>query len=296
MRTSHLAVLLFLCSLIPESLSAQQSAPTATTSGPQTPQAASVIQQSIAAMTGGATVTDVTLTGTVTLTTGTSTESGTAVFVATASGQSLGTLTMPSGIHTNLRDYTTTPRTGLMTLPGGSPQPEPAEDLTGPHPAWFYPAFIMQSSLASSFLSTVVGTEVRDGASVQHVAIWPLGPAAARLTSGQILAQRIAAPPGAPQRAGQYDFYLDPSSLLPVGLTVNLRAMTPPVNGVSLPATVPALHEALYFQEEFRFSEYEQVQGQLIPFHIHQATGNGISMDIQISSVKFNTGVTIAAN
>lgn len=247
-------------------------------------------------MTGSAAVTDVSLTGTVTLTTGPNTESGTAHFIATANGRASGTLTMPSGIRTNLRDYSTNVHTGMMTLPGQTPVPEPAEDLTGPHPAWFYPAFIINSAMVSTYLQAFVGQEIRDGQSVQHIAIWPAGRGATRLRSEQILSQRIPSALGATMRAGQYDLYLDSDSLLPVALTLNLRAMNPPVNGVSTPATFPGLHDPLYFQEEYRFSDYRRVQGRLIAFHITEATANGLAMDIQVSTVKFNSGAIIAGN
>jgi len=105
MRISRTAVLLCLCALIPLSLAAQQS------SGPQNSQTTLILQQALAALTGGAPVTDVTMTGTVTDTVAParadqppSTDSGTITFVATAAGQGESVVSTSSENRTEIRD------------------------------------------------------------------------------------------------------------------------------------------------------------------------------------------------
>jgi hypothetical protein len=74
MRIMRAASLLYVCALIPLPLGAQQSAPTQSD-----PQAASLLQKSLAAQVGAAQVTDATLSGTAQRIAGSDDESGTSV-------------------------------------------------------------------------------------------------------------------------------------------------------------------------------------------------------------------------
>src|SRR5271169_4036866 len=74
-------------------------------------QAVTYAAESIAAMTGGATIIDATLTGGVTLTAGSDTETGTATFLALKPGESRVNLAFSGGTRTEIRDASTgTPR------------------------------------------------------------------------------------------------------------------------------------------------------------------------------------------
>jgi len=290
MRISRPALLLFLCSLIPVSLSAQQSVPVATTSGPQTPQAASILQQSLAALTGGAPVTDVTMTGAVTVTAGTNTQSGTITLVATASGQSRVTFDLSAGSWTTNANYSADPRSSTTSASSGVTN-DPSEDLLGPHPAWFYPAFIMGATLqtnqsSSSYTTFEFGQELYNGLTAEHLGIWPqAGAAFARTSTNTWLTMPS---PGATSYLGQQDLYLDPSSLYPVAL--EFRSV-----GKAVPGTKTAInHRTVYISEEVRFANYRMVQGRPVAFHIQRYLGNILLYDIQLSSVEFNSGAVVA--
>jgi len=284
---SRATALLFLCVLMPFLLSAQQPAPPQP--GPQSAQTATLLQQAITAQTGGTPVTDVTTTGTVTVTISPNTQggtlaanvaatsdSGTITFVATAAGRGLATVSTPSGTRTEIRDISSGSPTLTETGADGIPHVTAAQSALSPHPGWFFPALVLSSGLSSpSYASSYIGQEARNGAAVQHVAVW--------LQSSQ--------------QASQHDIYLDPSTLLPIAMTFTVN----PYDAASPEAPILKYWRAspVNYLQEVQFSDYRQVQGRPVAFHIHTSMvlpiGTLVS-DVQLSSVSFNTGATVAAN
>jgi len=299
MRTSRPLVLLLACLFFPAAPLAQESSPSA----------ASLLQQSLTALTGGASVTDVTMNGTITVTRGSpqgstplsattltfTSESGTFTFAATASGQSKGTLNMPSGTRSDARNYAESPHVGTATGPSGSSSENP-DDLVGPHPAFFYPAFIIASALAQNYSTSNLGQETREGVVVEHVALWPESTSGTQVASSQILWQQAAVPAATVQHAGQIDLYLNPASSLPVAITFSIPAFRQTATGSRLPSMSAIGNLPMYVAQEFDFSNYQDVQGRAVAFTIKVYSGNALSMEIQLSSVNFNAGVTIAVN
>ncbi len=276
--------------------SAQQTTLSSATSGPQTPQAGTILQQSIAAMSGGSAVTDVTMTGTVTITStvnqfpgapngspSTSSDSGTVTFVATASGRGRATVTTPAGTRTEIRDISSGTPTLVETGLDGNTYSVTTQSAVSPHPGWFFPALVMNSGLsASAYASSYIGQETVNSMPVQHVAVW-LIPAAQSTASAQF-----------PQAVTQHDIYLDPTSLLPVSMKFTVHPYDP---------TSPNKEYRSYrgktvdTVQEVTFSDYRPVQGRQIAFHIHtqiQTMFITILSDTQFTSVAFNTGATIA--
>jgi hypothetical protein len=291
MRISRPALLLFLCSLIPVSLSGQQSASTTSTSQ-QGAQGASILQQSLAAMTGGATISDVTLTGTVTVNNGSASESGAITLVATAAGQAQSTLALPSGTRLNTENYAANPRASSLTGPNGTTQ-TPPEDLMGPHPAWFCPALLIGAIAPQTYVASYVGPLTLNGSAVQHVSFWPQA-SNAQTSSFVTAGQQVLTGPGPslPLQTGQEELFVDSSSMLPQELIIRMQGYRSDSNSTD-PShfTIPVLVD-----EHIQFSEYRQVQGRMVAFHIQVSFGPIPLMDIQLSSVSINTGATIAAN
>ena len=278
MRLARFGLLLFLW-LFSISMWAQQlSAPQYTAQTPeQALQAAALIQQSLAAQNGGTQITDVTLTGSVVVTEGNTTESGTIVLTALATGQTKSILALPSGTRSSFRDYSVTPHVGKFIGPDGVSKDAAPHDLMGPHPAWYFPQFIMATALLAPGYSNVdLGQETRDGATVRHIAIW------------QNHGTTSALPTRALQQFEQRDFYLDPATLLPVTLTFSLIG-TNPNTQVKRFRDIP-----MTTTEEIRFSDYRQVQGRLVAFHVRIYVHNTLVMEIQFSSFSINTGAVVA--
>jgi hypothetical protein len=287
MRNSIAAALLFLCALIPASLGAQQSTSTTPAqAGPQTPQAASILQQAITAQTGGAPVTDVTMTGTITTTAGANTESGTITLIATAAGRTEATVsTSAGGARTEIRDISSGWPTLTIIGTDGVAHTVTTQSALAPHPASFYLPFVLGSGLSSPiYASSYVGLETWNGVPVQHVSVWMI-PGGSWSASAQLL-----------QQITQHDIYLDPSTLLPVAITFAVHPYDPTNPNRPL---FPYRGKTLDSVEQVQFSQYQQVQGRSVALHVHttmQAGQLNIVSDVQLSSVSFNTGATVAAN
>jgi len=167
-------------------------------SGPQIGQATSLMQRSITRQTGGGSVMDVRMIGTARVMHGSSAEAGDIVLEATAAAWAQVTLTLPSGSRIDVRDYAGPIRTGTYKGPDGLSYSLPSGLLTGPHPAWFYPAFIMASALSSSrYTCSRFDPETTYGMMAEHIAIWPQGAIALPVADLRM------------QYVGQRDVYLD---------------------------------------------------------------------------------------
>jgi hypothetical protein len=243
----------------------------------QTAQGSALLQRSLAALSGSTLIIDVTLRGSVKVSNGTTTESGTIMLVATSRGQSKTALTMPSGLYTDIRNHSSSGHTGAITAPDGPTSLSP-DDLQSPHPAWFFPAFLISSTLAATdYDLSYVGREQRSGATVDHAALWN---------------HPIGAPPLAAlafQTDTQQDIYIDSSSSLPISLALKLRANYQDTS-------IQHWEKSVFAPEEIRFSDYRSVQGGLIAFHIQVYIAGNLFYDIQISSASVNTSVVITAS
>jgi hypothetical protein len=208
---------------------------------------------------------------------GTTTESGTVILITTNGKQSKIVLTLPSGVYTDIRNYSGSVHTGEITAPDGSQTLSP-HDLRSPHPAWYFPAFLMSSTLSDSdYAISYVGREQRAGATVDHAALWN-HPVRAPLPVAVAL-----------QADTQQDIYIDSSSSLPVSITFKLR-------GDYQNKSIQHWNKSVFVAKEVRFSEYRQVQGRTIASHIQFYLANNLFYDIHITSVTFNTGVVITAS
>jgi hypothetical protein len=238
-------------------------------SRPQTPSAtqpAQLIQQALAALTGGQSVTDVTLTASAHRIAGSDDETGTATLKAVASGASSLSLILPSGPRTEILNSAATPPTGSWSGPDAVVHPIAFHNLlTGP--SWFFPAFsLATSSFASGATLTYLGHEAHSGRAVEHVSVSQVPPA--QVAAGAVPFLR---------HLTQVDFFLDSTSLLPVAISFTTH---PDTNAV---VDIPV---------EIAFSDYRAVNGTQVPFHIQKYLNNSLALDFQASSVTLNTGLT----
>src|SRR2546423_444005 len=131
------------------------------------PKAQALAARSVSALSGGASISDVTLNGSVSWTMGSSTETGTATLQASGTGESRMDLSLPSGTRTEIRDVRTGVALGKWIAQDGS-SGRFAFHNCQTDSAWFFPIL---SSLASrpNIVLSYVGRETRKGTSVEHV-------------------------------------------------------------------------------------------------------------------------------
>jgi hypothetical protein len=221
-------------------------------------QAAAYAAQSIVAMTAGASITDATLTGTVTWTAGSETETGTATFLASGTGESRMDLALSSGTRTEIRDASTGTPLGQWI----------AQDSTSgkftlhncqTDAVWFFPVL---GSLAGgpNVAFSYIGQETRNGETVQHIQSSPSNQSAGSTQ----------------QQLSMMDFYLDATTLLPSAITFNAHADNNLLNNIFV---------------EIDFSDYQVISGVRVPMHIQKSLQGSFLIDLQVSGAVFNSGI-----
>jgi hypothetical protein len=283
MRTTRPLFLLLVCLVVSASVPAQESGLTPTTD----PQAVALLQNSLATLTGGTSVTDVRMSGTVTMTAVTTSQSGTVTMVATAAGQSQVTFVFSGGSWTTTANYSANPRTSTTSSSTGVTN-DPPEDLLGPHPAWFYPAFLIGAALQPSYVPSKFEQETQNGTPIQHVSIVPQSPMPLfrSISAGWM---PLTGPTPEPNLYfGQQDLYIALSSAYPSALVFRVQAQPSQTSSGS--------NRSVFLPEEVRYMNYQIVQGRPVATHLQVYIGSVLTYDIQISSITFNTGVAIAAN
>jgi len=236
------------------------------TAAPQTatnPQAVQYLRQALAAISGSTSLSDVTLTGSAHRIAGSDDETGTATLKA-VSGASRIDLNLSSGPRTEIFNSSSGSPAGTWSGPDAVSHPVAFHNLLT-DAAWFFPLFPISRGLATGYTATYIGQETRNGKSVQHIAITQ--------TSG------FQFPAGAPSLAhlSQMDFFLDATTLVPAAATFNIH----PDNDAGRDIPI-----------EVQFSDYRNVNGAQIPFHVQKFLNNGLILDLQFSSAAVNTGLS----
>jgi len=216
-------------------------------------QALTLASQSIAMLSGRLTISDVTLSGTVTRTAGSDTETGAVTLYGKGQNESRTNLALTGGERTEIRNYTTAPL-GSWIAPNGKLTPF-TEFNCLTDAVWFFPAL---SSLAfgndPNQKLSYMGFETLNGSPVQHLrSVW------------------------FNQQLSRTDFYLDSTTLLPVAAATKVH----PDNDSSI--SIPVL---------IRFSNYQNVNGALVPFHVQQSLNGSLLLDIAIDTATLNSGLT----
>src|SRR5271157_3518738 len=199
MRSARFVSLLVLITLA-KSATAQQVTPSA-------PQATALLQQSSTALSGSQLLNDITMHGTATYSGGPTPESDSVTLIAIGNQQSQFLATTPSGSISEVRAVAAGIPSGSGSGPGGASYKIADRDLLI-SAAWFFPYFLMNSAATTpNYATAYVGSEVRNGASVERIRIW-------QQQNGASADEAAAL-----QQLSSEDVYLDPASKLPVALT-----------------------------------------------------------------------------
>jgi hypothetical protein len=246
---------LFICILVPTGAFTQGQPAS-------DPQALAFAAQSIAAMSGRTTISDVTLTGTVTWNAGTDT--GTATLRALGTGESRMDLALSSGTRTEVRDAQTGVALGQWFAPNNASGYFASQNCST-DAVWFFP---LLDSLAAgpNVVLLYVGATTWNGESVQHIQSYVYQSNPAGLTPS-------------PQQLSTMDFYLDVSTLLPAAVTFNAH----PDNNANSNLLV-----------EVDFSNYQTVSGVVVPMHIQKYQQGNLMVDVVVTGASFNTGLSLS--
>jgi hypothetical protein len=230
------------------------------------PQALSIAAQSIAAQTSGNAISDVTLTGSATWTSGSDTETGNATLLASGTNEGRIDLALSSGTRTEVRDAQTGTKLGEWNVQNASSGKFAFHNcLTDA--VWFFPVL---GSLAggSNVVFSYIGQETRNGAAVQHLRTYASQPSKSAVSATNLL-----------QQLSTMDYYLDATTLLPSAITFNVH----PDNDAG--ANIPV---------EIDFSNYQAFSGVQVPTHIQKYLQGTLLIDLTISGATFNTGIPLS--
>jgi hypothetical protein len=224
------------------------------------PLAVTFAQKSVAALTGGTTVGDVTLNANVTSILGSDYESGTGTFQAKGTGESRVDLNLSSsGTRSDVRNQASGSPGGSWAK-NGSPSTSYADHNCLVDAAWFFPALSSLSQTANpSFVLKYIGQEPHGGVSTQHIQVF----------------QWSASDPAMP-RLSAMDFYLSVANSLPVALDFKVHSDS------DMNVDIPV---------EIGFANYQSVNGIEVPFHVQRMLNGEVVLDITVTNAAFNTGL-----
>ena len=227
------------------------------------PQAVAYAAQSVAALTGGTSIGDATLTGTVTWY-GSGTDAGTATLRALGAGESRMDLALTSGTRTEIRDAQTGPLLGQWFAPNNTSGYFAFQNCWTDAP-WFLPEL---GSLAAgqNIVLSYIGQETRNGETVQHI------------QSYVYQSNPLGLNPS-PQQLSTMDFYLDAATLLPASVIFNAH----PDNDATANLLV-----------EVDSSSYQTFNGVVVPTRIQKYQQGNLLMDMTVTGASFNTGLSLS--
>jgi len=228
-------------------------------------QALAYAAQSIANLTGGTPISDLTFAGTGTWIAGSDTENGMVTLKALGTSESRMDLGLSGGTRTEIRDASTgSPLGQWITQDGSSGLFRYQNCFTDA--VWFFPALGSLSAGPTVVLS-YIGPENRNGEVVQHIQSY--------------LSQTVQLPGPTPTLAqlSTMDFYLDAATLLPSAVVFNAHPDNDP--GTNIPV-------------EIDFSNYQAISGIAVPLHIQKYLQGSLVTDLVISNAVFNTGLPLS--
>lgn len=257
MRVLRVCIVASLLLILPISVPAQ----TSTTQS--SAQALTLLQNSLVALTGGQSISDITLSGTARRVVGTSDEFGTANYKAISGANRLD-LSLSGGARTEIANSTSAAPTGNWSGPDGVSHPTALHNLS--NQASISPLFTLAALIsAQNFVITSVGQETKSGHTVYH------------LSASQQFPQMAAKTAAVEQHLTQIDMFLDVSTSLPVALDFS----THPDNDAGLDIPV-----------ELLFSDYRLVSGAQIPFRVQKFLNNSLLLDLQFNNAQLNSGLS----
>lgn len=227
--------------------------------------AAASLTQSLAALTGGQTITDVVLTGTATRTAGSSLET-------------LPVRLEAKGFSASKVEFTSSAFVGteVSSLSGGVPTCEWIDSKATIHkipthncmvPVWFFPALSPLGTVSSTKTAVeLVGQETYDGNTVDHYRLKQTFGSPKQVGSAVFLGVVVRS-----------DVYCDATSHLPIAFVYVVHPDKDPT--VDIPV-------------EIRFADYQSIGGITVPTSITRLMNGSVALHLAITSAATNTGIS----
>jgi hypothetical protein len=228
------------------------------------PFAVSLAQKSVAALTGGAPVVDVTLKANAISVLGSDGQTGTATLLAKGVSESRVDLSLSAWTRSDIRNASNGVPAGQWIKNGGTPVAYATQN-GWTDAAWFFPALSsLTQTVNPSFVFKYIGQEQHSGTNVQHIQVFQLY---ALDASNLLQTSRMSA----------MDFYLDGVSLLPVATAFKVHPDR------DMNTDIPV---------EIRFGNYQVVSGIQIPFHTQRMLTGNVILDFTVTSAVVNSGLS----
>jgi hypothetical protein len=230
----------------------------------QVPTVAGLLQNTLVALDGNTAVSDITLSGTARRIVGSTDETGTVTYRALAAGAVRYDFSYPSGTSSEIHAVASAGPLGSWSGPDGVSHPIALHNLA--NRSDIFPAFTL-GPLGSTpnLVATVTGGETKNGYPVFH------------LSASQQFPQQPATAAARAQHLTQTDVFFDASTLLPVALDFSAH---------------PDDNSSLDIPVEILFSDYRNVSGTQLPFHVQKFFNNVLLLDIQFQNATINTGLS----
>jgi hypothetical protein len=229
--------------------------------------AVKLLSAAVSALASGTSISDVTLTGTVTRTAGSDVETGSATLQALGGAESSVSLNLSNGQRTEIINQSQRSPEGQYSGPDGALRPLALHNCLIPA-SWFFPALALQAALNNPSIEiTYLGPDTLHGESVQHIRFWWVVPSQNATAAAVALIGRVSA----------VDVYLDASTNLPAALDFS----THPDNAANI-----------NFANEIRYSDYQTLAGLRAPMHIQRFVNNTLLLDLYVSGLTANSNLS----
>jgi hypothetical protein len=228
------------------------------------PQALALAAQSIAAMTGGNPVSDVTLTGSLSSVTEAGSQTGTVTLMAKGVTESRVDLVLPDLSVSEIRNGSSGLPLCATSVNGGSQQLSAAHNCWT-SAGWFFPVLVgLGVTSDSSFVLSYIGQETRNQVPVQHLRL-------SRFVNKRDVAANVFN-----QRISSVDIFLDATSLLPAAFAFNTHPDSDATYDIPIAVA---------------FSKYQPFNGIQIPTHIQKYVTGTLALDISVTAASLNSGL-----
>lgn len=225
------------------------------------PRALTLVSQSVTALTGGTSISDVTLTGSATWNNGTASETASATLMAKGTGESRFDMTLSAGPRSEIRNDGSSTSLGELLASDGTILPWSFGNCLV-NAAWFSPHLsVLGATGDSTLIFAYVGLETRNGASVQHIQSYRYS-----ATNTTVI-----------QALSTMDIYLNAASFLPTAFVFNIHPDDAAVQNIPV---------------EVDFSNYQTVGGAQVPFRIQRYVAGNLGFDFSVMNAQFNSGLS----